>query len=67
VLCLDDLYPNAEKSLASLGASAELIAHHRILDRGTLVHLTGDEFLSLWHERPHPFWRGAPFGRGEKP
>jgi WD40 repeat protein len=61
VLRLDALDPTEEPSRANLDAWAELISHHRIRDHGTLVHLTGQEFLRVWHGLPRPIHplRGA--------
>jgi WD40 repeat protein len=48
VLHLDDLDATEEESSDDLIARSELIAHHRLHEGGTLVHLTGGEFLQLW-------------------
>jgi WD40 repeat protein len=49
ILSLNDLDPDMTGSLADLNAWAELISHHRVGDAGAVVHLTGDEWLHLWH------------------
>jgi hypothetical protein len=51
ILSLADPYTTEEESLQNLNAWAELISHHRVDDNGALTHLTGEEWLRLWHDR----------------
>jgi WD40 repeat protein len=51
ILSLADTYTTEEESLQDLNAWAELISHHRVDDNGALTHLTGEEWLRLWHDR----------------
>jgi WD40 repeat protein len=62
VLRLDDLYATEEESPEDLSAWAELIAHRRVHEGGTLVNLTGEDFIRRWHTRRRPIrlLGGAP-------
>jgi WD40 repeat protein len=54
LLRLDDLDPAGDESPEDLNAWAELISHHRVHEGGTLAHLTGEEWLRLWHALRRP-------------
>jgi WD40 repeat protein len=58
VLGLDDLDPTAAEPSQNLIRWAELISHHRVGEGGTVIHLTGEEWLRLWRD----LHRAADFG-----
>jgi WD40 repeat protein len=50
VLKVDDPHAIEGGSPEGLDAWAELLSHHRVHEVGTLAHLTGEEWLQLWHD-----------------